>query len=996
MSDRLEEDEYKNRWIAMMNRPADEGGTGGYIGEDKLLQTEPERIYTEARGPTASEAQGLKNKFDAAADEAWENYNSNYRADTPVNWDEEIKPGIAAVNKSNEDFILSRQQSQRDWCLSNPKACEEMAREEGDPSTAPFRTTGVGRGKTPLGTSTGGIADPVRDTQNAQQLNRAREASLRSMLDAMKEQGFTKPLEPEKLDALYQCFLFAKLDEIVQKWHKIEKPGKSRKYPGRFTMLRGEPSEIPNKFMLRPGAASIDDIPTSVFSRLVPMVRLFKVYHGPSGNKPPVDIEMKFANHVNPNNIDAMLKSGQARGRGVGVKNFSWQFEGQSQYTSRKDVKAKLVLYFQDFQDITRARTVQTDSGPYTYSYLDLISHTAGHASAPNGYGPGRTGNKRHYNPRYYQIKAVCGWAFPKDKQYLQDMPDQWKTAIEGSQTTMMLTLTDHEFKVNEDGTMELAISYIAYMESALATPDTDIFSLAPGVRDQLDQLKTLATAVSNVCDAEAIDAANKKIIQKRQGIAIKSHQEILRRLEEGPHNAKKLKVKKDGTDSRIYYMDVAINDFKNFSANSEAVPPSKKAKKKPGKSKNGDKWESPLPNKVAEDDFVKPSDKIRIYYFFLGDLINVCIDALTNGTGSSLEGDAKDALKNLHLSLGTIKIYRKGKAHYYNIADMPIAVDYFVEWMMNNVVAQKKESYYFLYFIRDLASKLMQNLLGGGCFEDRTRQKVRFHLMQVNGTNRLPTKYRVDTNLRLKLAGNRKENVLIYPPTAYTATKDTIQHVLLYARTHGYVPNLQGDLTDTFRGIHHVSIGRQYGLVKSIKFNKVDSAVREFRYFGQNQTDKNLSMIGNVYNADIKMIGNGLFYPGMMIYVDPSGLHIGNPTESNSIARNLGLGGYHMVLRVNSSISRGKYETSVTAQWQFSGGKSEGGSIKDNSAIGVGESCEDLTSGIDIFDPQDGSADAEELKALQEASQKEAEAKTKADNEAKNDAMGEASWGGA
>ena len=50
------------------------------------------------------------------------------------------------------------------------------------------------------------------------------------------------------------------------------------------------------------------------------------------------------------------------------------------------------------------------------------------------------------------------------------------------------------------------------------------------------------------------------------------------------------------------------------------------------------------------------------------------------------------------------------------------------------------------------------------------------------------------------------------------------------------------------------------------------------------------------------------------MIYVEPNRFSFGRPVEANSVARLLGLGGYHMVVDVSHSISDEGWETNVKA----------------------------------------------------------------------------------
>jgi hypothetical protein len=131
----------------------------------------------------------------------------------------------------------------------------------------------------------------------------------------------------------------------------------------------------------------------------------------------------------------------------------------------------------------------------------------------------------------------------------------------------------------------------------------------------------------------------------------------------------------------------------------------------------------------------------------------------------------------------------------------------------------------------------------------------------------------------------------------------------------------------DLNRGVYHMHIGARAGLVKNIKFAKTDMQfIRESRFM--NQGTDGLLQLGAVYKVTIDMVGNTIFYPGMEVFVNPMGLGGVNwdPTQGNlnggeaSIANKLGFGGYHLVTRVNNSISSGKFNTTVEAQWHYSG----------------------------------------------------------------------------
>ena len=127
----------------------------------------------------------------------------------------------------------------------------------------------------------------------------------------------------------------------------------------------------------------------------------------------------------------------------------------------------------------------------------------------------------------------------------------------------------------------------------------------------------------------------------------------------------------------------------------------------------------------------------------------------------------------------------------------------------------------------------------------------------------------------------------------------------------------------DENEGTYHFVIGSDKGLLKNVKFTKTDMAyLREARYY--NQGNYGLLQLGAVYNVELELFGNTLFYPGMEIFIDPRGFGPDwNPVvggRNRSVANALGIGGYHIITKVNSTISTSGFTTTITAVFQYSG----------------------------------------------------------------------------
>ena len=87
--------------------------------------------------------------------------------------------------------------------------------------------------------------------------------------------------------------------------------------------------------------------------------------------------------------------------------------------------------------------------------------------------------NKTNENPEYVgkdnRIRADVGWSIPGS---FSTTPEIWgtakqrqklKDAIRSSQVSLYLNLTQHELSINEDGTIELSVEFMASLEAGLS-----------------------------------------------------------------------------------------------------------------------------------------------------------------------------------------------------------------------------------------------------------------------------------------------------------------------------------------------------------------------------------------------------------------------------------------------------------------------------------------------------------------------------------------------
>jgi len=165
---------------------------------------------------------------------------------------------------------------------------------------------------------------------------------------------------------------------------------------------------------------------------------------------------------------------------GYGIKSFSWDYLGANPETVRNDIEAKLVIEFQNFNQLSKIRLADArkpkpgSPGKFDYdtdrkySLLDLL-----------GYGPNSDRNDPEqsstYDPAFFEIKAVVEWQANEDVKSYDTLDPAKKTGkktkklkdkVKGQSTTLFLTLTDHSFSISQLGTFTLTLDYRARLES--------------------------------------------------------------------------------------------------------------------------------------------------------------------------------------------------------------------------------------------------------------------------------------------------------------------------------------------------------------------------------------------------------------------------------------------------------------------------------------------------------------------------------------------------
>ena len=246
------------------------------------------------------------------------------------------------------------------------------------------------------------------------------------------------------------------------------------------------------------------------------------------------------------------------------------------------------------------------------------------------------------------------------------------------------------------------------------------------------------------------------------------------------------------------------------------------------------------------------------------------------------------------------------------SIANLPISLEFFQEWFVNNVVRSQREKYPFLQFIKAICSSLIAHSFNSACFEDALKYHLRFDTNVFNFdksyTGIFPT---VDTLAESKA---RADDVARQP--LMSTKTPLIPSIVLYSVDSQ--PTSEGDYTsDLENGIYHYYLGASCGIAKKIQFQRQNMPYYREARIGRTSA-LSAVQLRELYNAQIDMIGNNLHRNGQYLFINPVAIGAGNTRQKAGIlptfAQLLGIGGYYLISKVSHEVSAGGFDVSVTA----------------------------------------------------------------------------------
>jgi len=278
-----------------------------------------------------------------------------------------------------------------------------------------------------------------------------------------------------------------------------------------------EPSDIVSILGKRANTELFLNLTTSQMSDLQPVIRLFIVNYKQAGGKvtehgepielfldidTPRECEDDKSTQRLPDSTGDSLLSRTNQCAMVGLRRFSYEFDGKDPATTDSLIKCGLELFLTNFDALTR---VQKNGG----KFLDLLLRTQkmipparrdklvkdkdNFFNACNKkLSKKETDSELVFNPLYRRIKIQVGWAVPRARSFYdafrtnKTIPSEVTndplfeskiaSLFEDMTLNLFLEMTKYNFTFGQDGRLTLKIDYRGAIEGEMNEPESNIF----------------------------------------------------------------------------------------------------------------------------------------------------------------------------------------------------------------------------------------------------------------------------------------------------------------------------------------------------------------------------------------------------------------------------------------------------------------------------------------------------------------------------------------
>jgi hypothetical protein len=662
------------------------------------------------------------------------------------------------------------------------------------------------------------------------------------------------------------------------------------------------------------------DLETYKLTSLVPHVKLFKVHDGRN-------IPFYFPTAAESTSFHSMLQPGSGTGASA-IRDFNVKFQGQDPFSADKQLQCSLNIYVDTLENIFK-------DPPAGYAPLAEVFTITRNKYIPLKEGLSKEVTTEQVNSASsHEIMAVLGYSVDKKSKIFSRKE---REAIENTSLTVRMTLTNHNISLSQDGTATISVDFIGRLSGLL----NDSFYNQLATEQDMLSLSRLQAEQESI-EFEPDKAAEKKVVlQKRIKQATRTRfRKLFEHLDSKAESADILTA---FSSSRLYEMSISNGDiqrYMNYVNGDAAVDIEEESnKKEPTADAVDSNTESPnakeeatkIPKETLEN--ALQYDNKRISYVYLGDFIESAIvmtkevleSAIKEAESSRKKKNAKkteEKLKPLRASLEGLKTTKvllgnfsypvgKNESITVNIADVPISMRVLQDYIFNNIEQQYATKYSLGRFMDDLILQVLPSALKQHTFSDAPNlfSDLNIKSLTITGDNKAELLSNIDMDIRelpdfLKKASKHKKK------------KEEVDYLVFYSEPSSKTQSgLSGDLRkDASNGVYHFNLGKDRGMLKSINFSQINQ-----KYRREALMMESVSLYDELkmpYSASITMMGNGLFLPGSVVYVNPSSIGFGDPRNPRSSSARLGLGGYYTVTSVETTYNNGTMVTSLQAEY--------------------------------------------------------------------------------
>ena len=661
---------------------------------------------------------------------------------------------------------------------------------------------------------------------------------------------------------------------------------------------------------------------------LIPEIRFYKIV---GGEAIPIYLPVSNEYDLDSNGV-YNFKDKVFSGGGVELTGFTVTLSGKNPYdVTRKFLNASLSLKLEN------VASVFTEREGFA-SIADLFTVRAPSGRPIAGAKAPIDGNALSRG-RNCHIGVTFGYAVP-DFHEEQVFTIEEGRAIIKQQAAFNLFYSGHNLNLSPDGSATIEVNYTGFMQSL-----TDFYS-------------DLSSAAEDKADVSL-----KATFDKKSG-SVSKNINPPKEKKKGEDGSEKEPKEKSYTDIQFFFQTIVgrllaankihsieFKDTEKYFEKSAAGgkpssgPPPTAASKSPASNspqaiqKNPEQLlESRLTNYFTFGDFLAEYFKVMVMHLKNAEgIINYKHKKTKEIKNEKAAIKAKQEIKRFREDFKKLTVLmadcevvtntapNKTKTKKINISDIPISVDSLYTLVFDSLTTKGIGFYdmnqFLTGFCSDLLSKsLLTNSSGGGFIKETV-------LTTILVTGR---------KLRQKVfKGSIKADDIPERNGSFTFKNiSTTSQYFLFCQQPTQKTGVVGKgntAEDAYNGIFEIKPNKDKGMVKSVSFSKISQPAREAFL---------VVTAGDVYdelriphNATANLIGNNMFLPGSMVFVDPSELGFGHPSDSESAAQRLGIGGYYTVEVVKHSYSNGAIETALDLKFNhFPDGLGGAGLTKSQS----------------------------------------------------------------